>query len=89
MLERVLPREYALADQAFSQQCALTARHEDFGVLLILECSGPNLLRSHCPAPARSASSMVVAEAAGIEFPEPSFIIRQTLAREMQCFFAT
>ena len=34
MLERVLPREYALADQAFSQLCALAARHEDFGVLL-------------------------------------------------------
>ena len=89
MLERILPREYALADQAFSQLCALAARHEDFGELLILECSGPYMLRSHCPAPACPASSIAGAEATGIEFSEPSFIIRQTLAREMQCFFAT
>jgi len=59
MLERVLPREYALADQALSQFCALAAHHEGFAVALIVPSPGPPVLGvlSHCPAPACFVSS--------------------------------
>ena len=91
MLKRALPREYALADQAFSQLCVLAADDEHLRIAFIRKSSDWCTLCSghHCPAPAWCASSMADAETGVIEFSEPSFIIRQTLAREMQCFFAT
>jgi hypothetical protein len=94
MLERVLPGESALADQAFSQLYAITAHYEDLAVALIVARPDPPVLGvlSHCPAPACWNSSPAFPAGATTAALEPSltsFTMRQTLAREMLCFLAT